>query len=71
MQKFGKLPKDVFAPQLQRMKEKRLTEIDGKEISITKLGEYGKVTSRGNLPQKQPANRARANNSAPCIPNRG
>jgi coproporphyrinogen III oxidase-like Fe-S oxidoreductase len=42
MQKFGKLPEDVFAPQLQRLKEKRLIEIDDTEIRITKLGDIWK-----------------------------
>ena len=42
MQKFGKLPEDVFAYQLQRLKEKGLIEIDDKEIRITKLGDIWK-----------------------------
>jgi len=42
MQKFGKLPEDVFAPQLQRLKEKGLIEIDETEIRITKLGDIWK-----------------------------
>jgi oxygen-independent coproporphyrinogen-3 oxidase len=41
-QKFGKLPEDVFAPQLQRLKEKGLIEIDDTEIRITKLGDIWK-----------------------------
>jgi len=41
-QRFGKLPEDVFAQQLQRLKEKGLIEIDGKEIRITKLGDIWK-----------------------------
>jgi len=41
-QKFGKLPEEVFAQQLQRLKEKGLIEIDDKEIRITKLGDIWK-----------------------------
>jgi oxygen-independent coproporphyrinogen-3 oxidase len=42
MQKFGRSPEDVFAPQLQRLKEKKLIEIDDTEIRITKLGDIWK-----------------------------
>jgi len=42
MQKFGKLPEEVFSQQLQRLKEKGLIEIDDKEIRITKLGDIWK-----------------------------
>jgi oxygen-independent coproporphyrinogen-3 oxidase len=42
MQKFGKLPEEVFPQQLQRLKEKGLIEIDDKEIRITKLGDIWK-----------------------------
>jgi coproporphyrinogen III oxidase-like Fe-S oxidoreductase len=41
-QKFGKIPEDVFGPQLQRLIEKGLIEIDDKEIRITKLGDIWK-----------------------------
>jgi oxygen-independent coproporphyrinogen-3 oxidase len=41
-QRFGKLPEEVFARQLQRLKEKGLIEIDDKEIRITKLGDIWK-----------------------------
>ena len=41
-QKFGRLPEEVFAQQLQRLKEKGLIEIDAKEIRITKLGDIWK-----------------------------
>jgi len=41
-QKFGKIPEEVFPRQLQRLKEKGLIEIDGKEIRITKLGDIWK-----------------------------
>jgi oxygen-independent coproporphyrinogen-3 oxidase len=41
-QKFGKIPEEVFPQQLQRLKEKGLIEIDGKEIRITKLGDIWK-----------------------------
>jgi oxygen-independent coproporphyrinogen-3 oxidase len=42
MEKFGKLPEDVFGPQLQRLKEKGLIAIDDKEIRLTKHGEVWK-----------------------------
>lgn len=42
MEKFGKLPEDVFPKQLQRLKESRLIEIDDKEVRITKQGEVWK-----------------------------
>jgi oxygen-independent coproporphyrinogen-3 oxidase len=42
MEKFGKLPEEVFPQQLQRLKEKGLIEINGKEIRITKLGDIWK-----------------------------
>jgi oxygen-independent coproporphyrinogen-3 oxidase len=42
MQKFGKLPEEVFSQQLQRLKKKGLIEIDDKEIRITKLGDIWK-----------------------------
>jgi len=41
-QKFGKMPEEVFPHQLQRLKEKGLIEIDGKEIRLTKIGEVWK-----------------------------
>jgi coproporphyrinogen III oxidase-like Fe-S oxidoreductase len=41
-EKFGKLPEDVFDPQLKRLMEKGLIEIDDKEIRITKLGDIWK-----------------------------
>jgi len=41
-QKFGKLPEDVFAEKLQRLKDKGLIEINDKEIKITKLGDIWK-----------------------------
>jgi oxygen-independent coproporphyrinogen-3 oxidase len=40
--RYGKLPEDVFAPQLNRLKEKGLIQIDDKEIRITKLGDIWK-----------------------------
>jgi coproporphyrinogen III oxidase-like Fe-S oxidoreductase len=42
MEKFGKLPEDVFSKQLQRLKEKGLIEIDDKEVRLTKQGEVWK-----------------------------
>ena len=41
-EKFGKLPEDVFAPQLKRLTEKGLIQITDKEIRITKLGDIWK-----------------------------
>ena len=41
-QKFGKLPEDVFAEKLQRLKDKGLIEISDSEIKITKLGDIWK-----------------------------
>jgi len=41
-EKFGKIPEDVFPQQLQRLKNKGLIKIDGKEIRITKLGDIWK-----------------------------
>ncbi|MCW4010230.1 MAG: coproporphyrinogen III oxidase family protein [Candidatus Bathyarchaeota archaeon] len=43
MEKFGKLPEDVFSKQLQNLKEKGLIEIDDKEVRITKEGEVWKA----------------------------
>lgn len=42
MEKFGKLPEQVFPQQLQKLKEKGLIEIDDEEVRITKLGEMWK-----------------------------
>jgi coproporphyrinogen III oxidase-like Fe-S oxidoreductase len=42
MEKFNKLPEDVFPKQLQRLKEKGLIEIDEKEVRLTKQGEVWK-----------------------------
>jgi oxygen-independent coproporphyrinogen-3 oxidase len=42
MEKFGKLPEEVFPQQLRRLKEKGLIEINEKEIRITKLGDVWK-----------------------------
>ena len=41
-QKFGKLPEEVFSKQLKRLKDKKLIEIDDREIRITKLGDVWK-----------------------------
>jgi oxygen-independent coproporphyrinogen-3 oxidase len=41
-EKFGKLPEDVFAPQLKRLKAKGLIEVDDKEVRLTKQGEVWK-----------------------------
>src|SRR3990170_3560345 len=40
--KFGTTPETVFLPQLQKLKNKGLIEIDDKEIKLTKLGEIWK-----------------------------
>jgi oxygen-independent coproporphyrinogen III oxidase len=42
MEKFGKLPEDVFPKQLQRLKKKGLIETDDKEVRLTKQGEVWK-----------------------------
>jgi coproporphyrinogen III oxidase-like Fe-S oxidoreductase len=42
MEKFGKLPEDVFPQQLQRLKEKGLIEMDCEEVRLTKHGEVWK-----------------------------
>ncbi len=42
MERFSKLPEDVFPQQLRRLKNKGLIEIDDKEIRITKLGDIWK-----------------------------
>jgi oxygen-independent coproporphyrinogen-3 oxidase len=42
MEKFGKLPEQVFPKELQKLKNKGLIEIDDKEIRITKSGEIWK-----------------------------
>jgi oxygen-independent coproporphyrinogen-3 oxidase len=42
MEKFGKLPEDVFPEQLQKLRKKGLIEIDDEEVKITKLGEIWK-----------------------------
>ena len=42
MEKFGKLPEDVFPRQLQKLKEKGLIEIDSVEVRLTKHGEVWK-----------------------------
>jgi oxygen-independent coproporphyrinogen III oxidase len=42
MEKFGKLPEDVFPQQLKNLKAKGLIEIDDKEVRLTKQGEVWK-----------------------------
>jgi len=54
MQKFGKLPEDVFGPQLQRLKAKGLIEMDDAEIRITKLGDLWKGNIAWEFTQKPP-----------------
>jgi oxygen-independent coproporphyrinogen-3 oxidase len=42
MEKFGKLPEDVFPKQLERLRENGLIEIDDREVRLTKQGEIWK-----------------------------
>lgn len=42
LEKFGKLPEDVFPQQLKNLKAKGLIEIDDKEVRLTKQGEVWK-----------------------------
>jgi oxygen-independent coproporphyrinogen-3 oxidase len=55
MQKFGKLPEDVFGPELQRLKNKGLIEMDDAEIRITKLGDIWKGNIAWEFAEKPPA----------------
>jgi oxygen-independent coproporphyrinogen-3 oxidase len=55
MEKFGKLPEDVFRPQLERLKKKGLIEISDKEIRITKLGDIWKGNIAWEFAEKAPA----------------
>jgi coproporphyrinogen III oxidase-like Fe-S oxidoreductase len=41
-ERYGRLPEDVFAPQLKRLTEKGLIQSNEKEIKITKLGDIWK-----------------------------
>ncbi|XES77574.1 MAG: coproporphyrinogen-III oxidase family protein [Candidatus Bathyarchaeia archaeon] len=52
MEKFGKLPEDVFAPQLENLKAKGLIEIDDKEVRLTKQGEVWKGNIAWEFAQK-------------------
>lgn len=42
MEKFGKLPEDVFPQQIQNLVAKGLIEVNDKEVKITKLGDIWK-----------------------------
>jgi coproporphyrinogen III oxidase-like Fe-S oxidoreductase len=42
LEKFGKLPEDVFPKQLKNLREKGLIEIDQNEVRLTKQGEVWK-----------------------------
>lgn len=55
MDKFGKLPEDVFPKQLKNLQEKGLIEIDDKEVRITKHGEVwkGNIAWEFAAPQTQ------------------
>ena len=52
MEKFGKLPEDVFPQQLKNLKEKGLIEVDDKEVRITKQGEVWKGNIAWEFAQK-------------------
>ncbi len=54
MEKFGKLPEDVFPKQLKNLKEKGLIEIDDKEVRITKQGEVWKGNIAWEFAANQP-----------------
>ncbi len=56
MEKFGKLPEDVFPQQLKNLKEKGLIEIDDKEVRITKQGEVWKGNIAWEFAQKPASN---------------
>jgi oxygen-independent coproporphyrinogen-3 oxidase len=43
LEKFGKLPEEVFPEAVKRLKEKGLIEVDSKEIRITKLGDIWRI----------------------------
>src|SRR5665647_1696299 len=55
MEKFGKLPEDVFPQQLKNLKAKGLIEIDAKEVRLTKQGEIWK----GNIAWEFAPNQAK------------
>lgn len=55
MEKFGKLPEDVFPQQLKRLKDKGLIEIDSKEVRLTKEGEVWKGNIAWEFAAKQPS----------------
>ena len=54
MEKFDKLPEDVFPKQLKSLKEKGLIEIDDKEVRITKQGEVWKGNIAWEFAANQP-----------------
>jgi len=54
MEKFNKLPEDVFPKQLKNLKEKGLIEIDDKEVRITKQGEVWKGNIAWEFAANQP-----------------
>lgn len=43
LERFGRLPEEVFPDQLKKLKEKGLIEIDEKQIRITRLGDIWKA----------------------------
>jgi oxygen-independent coproporphyrinogen III oxidase len=55
MEKFGKLPEDVFSKQLKRLKAKGLIEVDDKEVRLTKKGEVWKGNIAWEFAPKQNA----------------
>ncbi|MCX8151074.1 MAG: coproporphyrinogen III oxidase family protein [Candidatus Bathyarchaeota archaeon] len=52
MEKFGKLPEEVFPQQLKNLQKRGLIEIDDKEIRITKEGEVWKGNIAWEFAQK-------------------
>jgi oxygen-independent coproporphyrinogen III oxidase len=52
LEKFGKLPEDVFPQQLKNLKTKGLIEIDDKEVRLTKQGEVWKGNIAWEFAQK-------------------
>ena len=52
MEKFGKLPEDVFPQQLKNLQAKGLIEVDDKEVRLTKQGEVWKGNIAWEFAQK-------------------
>jgi coproporphyrinogen III oxidase-like Fe-S oxidoreductase len=43
LDKFGKLPEEVFPEAVKKLQEKGLIEVDDREIRITKLGDIWRI----------------------------